>query len=215
MPTSTALACGGADQRQCRCAPLPTIPRCRRLLALPAYAVGGRTADAALRAGLRQCRLRRWRRGRSRARHEDASARAARRVLYLAGEDRSGDLAGDLAAAGDRRRRPRWSIARSRPSAFPPDVRDALSAGWIDGRAAFLPPQRRDLSRLRRRRRHYRQALAPVHYCLSQQVAEPLAAAGARATRVAEQPERGGADWAGEAAERVDSAVRTALDLIV
>ena len=31
-------------------------------------------------------------------------------------------------------------------------------------------------------------ALAPVHYCLSQQVAQPLAAAGARAVRVAAAP---------------------------
>jgi uroporphyrinogen-III synthase len=31
-------------------------------------------------------------------------------------------------------------------------------------------------------------ALAPVHYCLSQQVAEPLAAAGARAIRIADRP---------------------------
>jgi uroporphyrinogen-III synthase len=32
-------------------------------------------------------------------------------------------------------------------------------------------------------------ALAPLHYCLSAQVAEPLAAAGARQIRVASRPE--------------------------
>ena len=59
-------------------------------------------------------------------------------------------------------------------------------------------------------------ALAPVHYCLSQQVAEPLAAAGARA-------DPGGATAPNEAAliglinesERVDSSRSDAPDLIV
>ena len=37
---------------------------------------------------------------RSRAADDDASARRRMRVLYLAGEDRAGDLAGELAAAG-------------------------------------------------------------------------------------------------------------------
>ena len=32
-------------------------------------------------------------------------------------------------------------------------------------------------------------ALAPVHYCLSRQVAEPLSAAGAAAVRIAARPD--------------------------
>ena len=73
-------------------------PKLKTLLAMPAYAVGGRTTDAALAQGfvnvvsadgdaadLVQVMKTHLRRG--------------VRVLYLAGEDRSGNLAGDLASA--------------------------------------------------------------------------------------------------------------------
>ena len=46
-------------------------------------------------------------------------ARAQRALLYLAGEDRAGDLAARLAAAGRDGRDRRWSTARSRLSALP------------------------------------------------------------------------------------------------
>ena len=62
-----------------------------------------------------------------------AHLRGGAPLLYLAGEDRAGDLAGELAGGRHRGRRRSWSIAPSRPRRFPPTVRDALAAGRIDG----------------------------------------------------------------------------------
>ena len=53
-------------------------------------------------------------------------------MLYLAGEDRSGDLAGELAAAGIEVATRVVYRAVALPT-FPPDVREALTAGWLDG----------------------------------------------------------------------------------
>ena len=66
-------------------------------------------------------------------------------------------------------------------SAFPPDVREALTAGWLDGVLHFSRRSAATYVGCAAAAGITEQALAPVHYCLSQQVAEPLAAAGARA----------------------------------
>jgi uroporphyrinogen-III synthase len=113
--------------------------------------------------------------------------RTGAHVLYLAGEDHAGNLAGALAAAGiDVATR---VVYRAVPaSRFAADVREALKAGAIDAvlhfsrrtAAAYLACARADGL--------LGPALSPVQYCLSAQVSEPLAAAGAGRIRVAERP---------------------------
>jgi uroporphyrinogen-III synthase len=156
------------------------------LRATPLYAVGARTAEAARAQGF------------ANVISADGNAgvlagvmvtqlRPGARVLYLAGEDRAGDLAGALTAAGIKVTTCvvyRAVAARQ----FSSEARGALSAGTLDGALHFS----------RRTAEAYlacagaggltAEALAPVQYCLSAQVAEPLAAAGACSIQVAERP---------------------------
>ena len=72
---------------------------------------------------------------------------------------------------------------------FPPPVAAALAQRELDGvlhfsarsAEAYLDCAAHDAIR--------KSALAPVHYCLSRQVAAPLSAAGAAAVRVAAHPD--------------------------
>ena len=109
-------------------------------------------------------------------------------LLYLAGEERAGDLAGDLAAAGIEvatavvyRARRAGGVSAGRPR--------GAGAGWIDGVLHFSRRSAETYLGCAAAAGLTEQALAPVHYCLSPQVAEPLAAAGARNTRLADQPD--------------------------
>jgi uroporphyrinogen-III synthase len=161
-------------------------PGLERLLEMPAYAVGGRTADAAVAQGFENvisadgdvgdlaCVMK-------------THLRSGARVLYLAGEDRSGDLAGELATAGIEvaTRVVYRAVALKN---FPTDVREALTAGWLDGVLHFSLRSAATYIDCAAAAAVTEQALAPMQYCLSSQVAEPLAAAGARAFRVAEAP---------------------------
>lgn len=161
-------------------------PALKALLASPAYAIGGRTADAALAQGFENVTsadgdvadL---------ARMMKTHLRAGARVLYLAGDDRSGDLAGDLAAAGIEVAM-RLVYRAAAVSEFPSDVREALTAGWLDGVLHFSRRSAAAYVDCAAAAKITAPALAPVHYCLSQQVAAPLAAAGARRIEVAEAP---------------------------
>jgi uroporphyrinogen-III synthase len=105
-------------------------------------------------------------------------------LLYLAGEDRAGDLGETLAVHGIATRTVvvyRAVIA----TAFPPDVKDALAAGQIDG---VLHYSRRSADAF------VALALAALidvkkltirHYCVSAQAAAPLRDAGAPALAAA------------------------------
>jgi uroporphyrinogen-III synthase len=113
--------------------------------------------------------------------------RPGARLLYLAGDDRSGDLAGDLAAAGIEvaLRVVYRAVALKN---FPSDVGEALTAGWLDGVLHFSRRSAATYVECAAAAKVTEPALAPVHYCLSLQVAQPLEVAGARATRVADAP---------------------------
>ena len=169
-----------------------------QLTALTAFTVGRRTAEAARAVGFRDVRsadgdqrdlvdllradLVRADLLRTDPLRIQSSDRAP--LLYLAGEDR----AGDLAAAG----LPVHTAVVYRAvkaDHFPAPVAAALAQGELDGvlhfsarsAEAYLDCAAHDAIR--------ESALAPVHYCLSRQVAAPLSAAGASAIRIAARPD--------------------------
>jgi uroporphyrinogen-III synthase len=166
-------------------------PRRAELLRLPIFAVGRHTAAAARAAGFLDVaaaggnvqelaqHLRGWA-------QEAPACRGP--LLYLAGQDRSGDLAGDLAAVGQ----DVATVAVYRAvkvDRFPPALATALAAGRIDGVLHFSRRSAEAYLDCARAAGLLDQALAPSHYCLSQKIAEPLAAAGAGNIRVAMRPE--------------------------
>ena len=158
------------------------------LLALPLFAVGHRSGDAAKEAGFRNVtsaggdvrdliQLLRERK-----------ADAAAPLLYLAGADRAADLVAALAGhniAADMR-----VVYRAVTAPFPDELVAALEAGG-DVQAV--------LHFSRRSAENYvagaqaagvaEQAMTVRHYCLSAQVAEPLKAAGAARIAIAPRPD--------------------------
>jgi uroporphyrinogen-III synthase len=159
--------------------------RIAELKAAPAFAVGRRSAEAARAAGFADvtsadgdaadlARLVRTR------------VAASARVLYLAGEERSGDLAGKLAGLDVR------TIAIYRAvgaAALPRAAHEALVAGEIGGVLHYSRRSAEVYVNAARATGLLAEALAPSHYCIAAQVAEPLAAAGATDIRIAVQPE--------------------------
>jgi uroporphyrinogen-III synthase len=170
---------------------LDEYPGRAALLGLRLFAVGRRTAAAARAAGFRDVesaggnvealarRLGAWA-------NENPAGRDP--LLYLAGEDRSGDLAGALAAAGQ-------SVTTVvvyravRADKFPPAVTAALSVGQFDGVLHFSRRSAQAYIDCARAGGMLAEALAPAHFCLSAQIAEPLAAVGAKRIRIAPRPE--------------------------
>jgi uroporphyrinogen-III synthase len=159
-------------------------PRRDALVVLPAFAVGRHTAEAARAAGFRAVECAEGDQddlaALLRARFNESSAP----LLYLAGEDR----AGDLAASGV----PLRTAAAYRAvkvERFAPDVAAALGQGALDGVLHFSRRSAQAYLDCATRVGSLERALAPVHFCLSRQVAQPLAAAGAAAIRLAPHPD--------------------------
>jgi uroporphyrinogen-III synthase len=159
-----------------------------QLTALTAFTVGRRTAEAARAAGFRDVRCaagdKRDLVDLLRADLPRIQSSAGAPLLYLAGEDR----AGDLAAAG----LPVHTavVYRALKAAhFPPPVAAALAQREIDGVLHFSARSAEAYLDCAARGGIGNQALAPVHYCLSRQVAAPLSAAGAVALRIAARPD--------------------------
>jgi uroporphyrinogen-III synthase len=73
-------------------------------------------------------------------------------------------------------------------SDFPPLVREAMTAGEIDGVLHFSRRTSESYLSSAVGAALLDRALEPFHYCLSAQVARPLLQAGATAVRVAERP---------------------------
>jgi uroporphyrinogen-III synthase len=158
-------------------------PQLPSLLDIPAYAVGGRTADAAFALGFENV-LSAEGDVKDLARVIRTHLRSDARLLHLAGVDRSGDLAGDLAISGINLSTA--VIYRAAAGELAAEARAALLAGQIDGVLHFS--RRSAQIYLDRAADILAQALAPLHYCLSRQVADPLAAAGAAQVRIASRP---------------------------
>jgi uroporphyrinogen-III synthase len=161
-------------------------PRRADLLALRVFAVGRRTAAAARAAGFRDVTA-------AGGNLQDL-AQCLREhggrdpLLYLAGQDRSGDLAGDLAGSGQ-------TVCTAvvyraiKMDKFPPAIAAALAAGQIEGVLHFSRRSAQAYIDCARAAGLLEQAVAPIHFCLSDQIAEPLTAAGAKTVRIAPRPE--------------------------
>jgi uroporphyrinogen-III synthase len=166
-----------------------THPSRAALVALRAFTVGRRTAEAARAAGFADV---------CSADGDKADLAALLRaeyegergpLLYLAGEDRAGEL--DLSASGIAvvttviyR-----AVAAER---FPAAAAAALAAGAIDGVLHFSRRSAEAYLACAHRADLLAPALAPLQLCLSAAVAEPLAAAGTRAVRIAARPDEAG-----------------------
>ena len=110
-------------------------------------------------------------------------AGAALPLLYLAGEDRSGELA----VPGRDASGPWWSIAPPRRSGFRRRRGRRWQQGGIDGVLHF---SRRSVeSYLDCGRGIAGPALKPMHYCLSARAAEPLRPPAPRVLLVAARPD--------------------------
>lgn len=156
------------------------------LLRLPVIAAGDRTSDAMRMAGFADVVS-------AAGAGKELVDLAARRfkpgasLLYLAAADRSGDVAGGLMAR---------SIAvhtvvvyRAVPaSALPRPAAEALRGG-IDGVLHFSRRSASTYVDVARAAGLRQQAVEkPIHFCLSHQVADPLAQAGAGQIRIAQEP---------------------------
>jgi len=106
-------------------------------------------------------------------------------LLYLAGEDRAADLVGELSAHGIAAET--RVVYRAVTAPFPPALVEALEAGEVD---AVLHFSRRSAENYVTGAGHAGvagPALAARHFCLSAQVAVPLA--GARHIAIARHPD--------------------------
>ena len=170
-------------------------PRKAELLALPVFAVGRRSAEAARAAGLADvvsadgnaddlARLILARLILVRA----PAAPPNHPLLYLAGEDRAADLAGALATHGI----VVHTVVVYRAvaeTALPAAVRDALAAGTVDGVLHYSRRSANALAALAMDADIGLKSLATRHYCLSAQVAEPLRQGGVATVAVARRPD--------------------------
>jgi uroporphyrinogen-III synthase len=155
------------------------------LLALPVFAVGRRSADAMAAAGFADVTSADGNVSEL-VRLVGARLRSAARLLYLAGEDRSGDLAGDLRTRGFAVE----TVAIYRAVAatrLPRAAAQALATG-VDGVLHFSRRSAEVFVDAARAAGVLESALQAAHYCLSAPIAEPLSQAGAADIRVAERP---------------------------
>jgi len=166
---------------------LTAHPRARELARLPCFTVGGRTAEAARTAGFADTT------SADGAQGDLVDLVAARfdrsaRLLYLAGEDRAGDLGGDLAQRGivvDTAVIYRALAAEKLPA----HLTEALRHRSLDGALHYSP---RSVAILLAHAGHSGAvpALTGIaHYCLSEEVAVPLRGGGVSRIHVAARPD--------------------------
>lgn len=160
-------------------------PARNALLKLPVIAVGQRSAEAAQQAGFTDVTsaggdVRDLVRTLASQR---ADAKAA--LLYLAGEDRAADLVGELSARGIAAEL--RVVYRAATAPFPPPLIAALKAGEVDAVLHFSRRSAENYVAGARQADIAGPALAVRHFCLSAQVAEPLA--GASHVAIARRPD--------------------------
>jgi len=159
-------------------------PGSKALFALPAFAVGQRSADAARQAGFKHITAAS---GDVRDLVQTLIARRAdfaAPLLYLAGEDRAVDLAGELAAHGIAAEM--RVVYRAVTAPFPPALTAALRAGQVDAVLHFSRRSADNYLAGAKAAGIARPALAVRHLCLSPQIAEAFS--GARHVAIAKSP---------------------------
>jgi uroporphyrinogen-III synthase len=163
-------------------------PQAAQLIALSALTVGRHTADAARAAGFREVHSATGDQRELAALIRARLAGATTPLLYLAGENRAGDLAGDLASAGLRVRTV-VAYRAVKTTCFPSDAETALTARALDGVLHFSRRTADAYIDCASRAGLLTAALEPAQFCLSRQIAEPVRAAGATAIRIASRPD--------------------------
>lgn len=161
------------------------VDRIGALLALPLFAVGERSAEAAREAGFKNVTSADGAAG-------DlvkllAAHKAKGPMLYLAGEDRAADLVGDLAKRGikaDMR-----VVYRAVTAPFPSALVAAVESGDIEAVLHFSARSAENYLASATDAGVLEQALEPRQLCLSAQVATPLKAAGAANVTVSPRPD--------------------------
>jgi len=157
------------------------------LAALPAFAVGARTREAAVAAGLTNVVSAEGDVGDLAALIVAGSEGTVLPLLYFAGGDRAGDLAGILGKAG----RAVETVIAYRAvivSDFDADVRAAISGGAIDGVLHYSARTASAFISAAKAAGIVDSAMKVRHFCLSAQVAAPLSAAAAAAVEIAAAP---------------------------
>jgi uroporphyrinogen-III synthase len=162
-------------------------PASKVLFKLPLFAVGRRSADAAREAGFADVTSAG---GDVRdlvqlvaERRADASAP----LLYLAGEDRTADLVGELVVHGIAAEMA--VVYRAATAPFPRELTVALQAGEVDAVLHFSKRSAENYLTGAVQAGVAEQALAVRHICLSAQIAEPLTRAGASRIAIAPRPD--------------------------
>ena len=161
---------------------LAQSPRSSELRTLPLFAVGKRSAEAALGFATVHCadgdvndlvRL-------------IVRAHRGGALLYLAGQNRAADLVGELAGHGIRAEL--RTVYRALTATFPPHLVAALKGAALDGVLHFSRRSAENYVGGAHAAEITETALSLRHFCLSGQVAEPLRAAGAKRVAVAAEP---------------------------
>jgi uroporphyrinogen-III synthase len=157
------------------------------LLHLPLFAIGARSAEAARTTGFSEIRA-------SQGAADDLVRLIAERYagqsaphLYLAGEDRAADIKGALAEQGIKVET--VTVYRNMTKGFSPELFAAIEQGGIDAVLHFSRRSSENYLAGAKAAGLLAQALAPRQLCLSPQVAEPLAVAGARSVEIARRPD--------------------------
>jgi uroporphyrinogen-III synthase len=163
-------------------------PRLAELVRLPMFVVGRRTAEVARAAGFNDVTS-------ANGDEQDLARLVGARfrgsalpLLYLAGEDREGDLARDLAADGLQVDIVEVYRAR-KASRLPVEVAQILAASRLDGVLHYSRRSAQAYVDCAQAAGILGRALAPFHCCMSSRVAEPLKTAGAADVRLAARPE--------------------------
>jgi uroporphyrinogen-III synthase len=167
-------------------------PHRDKLFSLTAFTVGRHSAEAARAAGFRDVRSADGDQSDLVALLRARYASDPKPLLYLAGEDRAGDLASDLAgdlAAGGVPVVAALVYRAVKVERFPPAVAAALAQGALDGVLHFSRRSAEAYLACARRAGVPAGGGRPLHYCLSRQVSEPLSAAGAAGIKIAPRPE--------------------------
>jgi uroporphyrinogen-III synthase len=161
-------------------------PRRSELAVLPVFAAGDRSAEAMRTVGFASVtsaggdvhRL-------VEVVRKQVSPGAA--LLYLAAGERAGDLAGDLRSRGYRVQT--VTVYRAVADApLPPGTVRGLATNSIHGVLHFSRRSAQAFVKAAQDAGVLVEALAPIHFCLSAQVAEPLMQAAAADTRIAAAP---------------------------